>query len=157
MAEYKRKWPEFTEDEQKSIILALLERGSMENGKFRLARGTLFAVAKKFACYHGTISCIWKRAQASREDPNIQAYQATPQKKGRYGRRQIYDREEMAEALKALSIWKRHTLRSIAKQLGISKTTLLHMKNESEKYILPHSNKVKPYLTEENKVTCLAW
>jgi len=60
MEENKCKHPDFTEDERKSIISYLLERGSMENGEFRLARGALLAVAKKFNCYHGTIGRIWK-------------------------------------------------------------------------------------------------
>jgi len=157
MAENKRKRPEFTEDERKRIISDLLERGSQENGEFRLARGALQAVAKKFDCSHTTIGRIWKRAQQSREDPNIQAYRATPQKKGRCGPQPLYDREEVAEAIAALPIRKRRTIRSIAAALGISKSTIHRIKEEDNDFIMPHSNAIKPYLTEENKVTRLSY
>jgi len=139
------------------IISELLEGGTTKNGEFRLAHGALQACARKFNCHHGTIGKIWKRACASRADPNIQAYRATPQKKGNSGRRQIYDREALAEALSALPIRKRRTLRAMAKRLGLSKSTLHRMVGEDDKFILPHTNKLKPTLTEENKLTRLAY
>lgn len=155
MAENKRKRPELTADERKRIISDLLERGETRNGEFRPARGAQKAVAKKFNRDLSTVNRIWKTAKANREDPNVGAYRATPQKRGNSGRRPLYDREEVAEALAELPIRKRRTFRSMAAALGISKSTLFDIKDKEEDVIRPHTNSLKPYLTEENKATRL--
>lgn len=157
MADNNNKRPNLSEDCIKSIISHLLERGETRNGEFRLARGAQKDVAKKFDVGEATISRIWKRAKTNRANPNVGAYRATPQKKGNCGRPQLYDREEVAEALAELPINERRTIRAMAAALGIPKSTLHNIKEEDNDYIMPHSNRLKPYLTEENKQTRLMY
>lgn len=157
MAENKRKRADHTEDERKSIISHLLERGNTENGEFRLARGAQIEVAKIFDCAPSTINRIWKRAKASRDNPSIQAYRATPQKKSNCGRPPLYDREELSRALAELPQNERATIRAMAKSLGIPKSTLFDIKSEDNDYIMPHTNSLKPFLTHENELTRLLY
>jgi len=128
----------------------------MQNGEFRLARGTQIEVAKIFDTNQSTVSRIWKRAQANREDPNIQAYRASPQKKGRCGPQILYDREALCEAVAELPLHKRKTMRGLAGALGILVGTVWKLVRK-DKVINPHSNDIKPFLTEENKVTRVSY
>jgi len=156
MAENKRKRPDLTEDERKSIISQLLERTETVDGAFRLARGAQNDVAKNFDINKSTVNRIWKRAQQSRADPNIEAYRASPQKKGRSGRPILYDREALCEAAAELPYHQRKTMRGLAGALGISVYTVWKLIRK-EKVINPHSNAIKPFLTEENKVMRVAY
>ena len=65
----------------------------------------------------------------------------------------MYEREDLQEALAALPLHGRGTIRDLSHQLGVSVGichTLIHI----EKEILPHSSAIKPFLTEQNKLQC---
>jgi len=129
----------------------------MEDGEFRLARGALSTVSKNFDVAKSTVHRLWKRAVKNRNNPQVHAYRATPQKKGRSGRKPLYDREALAEEIAALPVRKRRTLRSMAAALGVPKSTLFDIKDKEDDIINPHTNAIKPFLTEENKITRLAY
>ena len=102
------------------------------------------------------MSETWKKAKRNRLDPSVGAYRATPEKKGNCGRNFVYDREELVGLVSELPSHKRRTIRGLAGSLGISKTTI-HRIQAKEDVINPHTNSLKPFLTEQNEWTRMAY
>ena len=60
----------------------------------------------------------------------------------------------MREAIKEVSLQHKRTIRRLAKVLEVPKTTVHRIKQDRlANVIVPHSNTVKPYLTDHNKLS----
>lgn len=90
---------------------------------------------------------IWNIAKKNAESCGINS--ATPQKKGKCGRKAIYDDEGIAAAVKNVPLNKRGTMRSLANEIGVSTNVI--QRKKAEGVILSHSSAIKPHLREDNK------
>ena len=153
----KRKRKDLTSDQRKQIISELIDNAEKKDGEYRLKRGALAQVAKIFDTHATTISRIWETAKNNRNDPNVRAFRATPKKKGRCGKWRKWDREEVRQRIKDAPTHLRRSLRKLATATGIPKSTLHNMKEKEDDVIRPHSNAIKPTLTETNKLTRLLY
>jgi hypothetical protein len=124
----------------------------MVNGQFTLNRSAPKDTAIFFNVGQSTVNKIWRRAVANRLDPDINAYVAPSAIKGNSGRPQLYDRAELQLQLSELPLSDRRTMRSLAGKLGISVWSVWRLCTV-ENIIMPHSNAIKPWLTDENKET----
>lgn len=149
----KRKQPELTSDERRSIIKELLKEVKDGSSKFQLKRGAIKKMAQRVGRDRTTISRLWNRAKRSNDKNKAAAFNASPRKKGRCGPKVFYDREAVRQAILDVPTHQRRTIRSLSVATGISTTTLHRMKYEDDCVIYPHSNAIKPSLTEENKLT----
>jgi len=96
-----------------------------------------------------TIERIWKQAKQNHIDNGI--YSATPQKEGKCGVKPIYPSPAIAEAVKTMPMNKRGTMRALANQLGVSTWVVQDKKKKG--VLFPHTNSIKPHLTEHNLFT----
>ena len=137
-------------EQRKKVVTALLVGCSWPNNQPKLAWGALTRVAISFATDRSTISRIWKRARLNLEEK--QQLTASPLTSNQRGQPIFYDRQELAAAMADIPTNKRGSLRSIARELGISTTTVHRLKagKGCEQIIVPHSNAVKPMLTDQH-------
>lgn len=143
---------DLTSLQRKQVISDLLEGAEITAEGACLARGAVTRVAKKFAVSRPCISKIWKRAVDNWNDPEVQAYVSSPLKKGHCGRkRKNQDAEALGQAVMAIPRNKRRTIRDLARELGIPKSTV-HRIIQRGDVIFPHTNAIKPTLTPGNKV-----
>eukprot|EP00977_Amphora_coffeiformis_P001349 scaffold283_cov186-Amphora_coffeaeformis.AAC.7 len=141
----------WTSDKTKCIIAAFLDESTMVDGKRVLARGAVNRVCFKFkGLTERTARRLWQRALKNHDLHGI--YSASPQKKGRCGRKQIYDREELQDAIAAVPRGQRGSLRGVAAGVGISHMQMQRLVKEGS-VCLPHSSALKPLLTEADKVS----
>lgn len=138
-----------TEDETNQLITDLLDESFMDNGKRKLARGTVDAAAKKFKLTHQNVRRIWRNALTKRDNEGTYHYSAG--KKGNSGRPVLYDRDEVDAAVAELAEEDRSTLRDMSRNLGVS-LGFCHSLVRNNKVILPHTSALKPILTKENKL-----
>lgn len=117
----------------------------------KLAHGSFKEAAMKFNVCDRTIRRIWKRGELSLANGNLCADVSSriPGKKGRP--KIVID----VEKLTSIDKRKRTTIRSTAFAMGVSPTTL--HRRILEGIIKRHTNALKPYLTEENKIDRLAY
>ena len=102
MVTNNRKKPELTSEDTKRVVSCLLLQVESAGDEIKLKRGALSATAKKFDVQPGTVGRLWKRARNNYHDPNIKAFRASPQKKGRSGRKIKWDRDELREEIARL-------------------------------------------------------
>ena len=148
------KKPNMTPEETRMLITELLDRSIIRNGERELARGAVGDVAKKFKLSARSVYRLWKTAKENRAKKGF--YSASPTKKGNSGRPRIYEREALMEALEEIPLHLRGTQRDIARELGVGLATVDRLVSK-ERVILPHSNSIKPFLTEHNKATRMAY
>jgi hypothetical protein len=140
-------------DVVKAIISHILVQSTNVDGVMVPAHGAIISAARKFGVSKQTASRIFIRAKNNFHDENIQAYTASPKKKGRKkGTHQKWCRHEVAEAIAQLPYYKRKTMQSISSALSIPKTSV-HRMYQCDKIIRHHKNFIKPTLTEHNKMT----
>jgi hypothetical protein len=106
-------------------------------------------LAKKFNCDPRTVDRIWSRAKENFK--NGGGFSAAPRKKGRCGRRAVYDQVKMAEAIRKLPVNERKTYCQIAEALGVSLWTVQQAVHGENCFLVHHTNAIKPFLTEQNK------
>ena len=136
-------------EQRKKIVTALLVGCTWPNNQPKLARGAITRVAISFSTDKSTISRIWKRASLNFEEKQ----QLTASPLHPTGRPKLYDRQELAARMEEVPTNKRGNLRSIAAALGISHMTAHRLKKAEkgcEQIIIPHSNAVKPMLTDQH-------
>ena len=144
-----RKKKNLSADDCKRLIQGLLLASSEQDGKRRLARGAAQQFAEQFGISRVHVFRLWKKALKRHEDTGI--YSVSPTKKGNSGRPAVYDRGELMEALEDLDCEERGTIRQLADRLGIS-VGLVHSLVRDHGMIFPHTNAIKTYLTEQNKL-----
>jgi len=135
------------------IVSRLVLTIQPDDAAMKLGRGAITAAADAFHVSRITIRKIWQRALANFRNPNIRSFISSPCKKGNCGRNQKWNREEVSEAVKALPLHQRRTIRSLAHALRMPKSTLWDMKDDKrDAVIMPVTIALKPLLTEEHKL-----
>jgi transposase len=139
--------------ERKALATLLISETSWGTGEPRLAFGAMARAAEKFRKSREAISKFWKGMLERYEAEGILSGSPT---KPRMGRQAIYSKKEVAEAVESLSYGQRQSIRGIAKELGISKSTIGRMikekDNDGKDVICRHSNSLLPLLLPEHKV-----
>ncbi|KAL4581255.1 hypothetical protein LXL04_017465 [Taraxacum kok-saghyz] len=126
--------------ERQDIYRALLQQSS--DGK--LKNGSIKHVAAIFGVCMRTVSRIWHRAKLQVE--NGSTLDLSSKMLQVVGRKRIHlDLNQISQ----IPLRRRTTIRSIAKSLTISKSTLHRRIKEGE--LIPHTNSIKPDLTDVNK------
>ncbi|KAL3624852.1 hypothetical protein CASFOL_031520 [Castilleja foliolosa] len=127
-------------DKLKAIYNTLLLKSI--NGK--LKRGATKMVAAQFSVHIRTVQRIWSRSEKGKHDD------VSGRRSGNCGRKKIHiDTDQIRE----IPLNQRTTLHSLACSLNTSKSTL-HRRLKSG-CIRRHSNAIKPFLKEENKISRL--
>ncbi|ETV64271.1 hypothetical protein H257_18817 [Aphanomyces astaci] len=133
----KRK---LSDTERRAIYEKLLSRST--DGE--LPHGAYANTARLFNCNWRSVSRIWARGRKSSQQGNVDA-----KFKGKSGSKRKYTTSDIERAVKALPIQARQTLRTMAAQSGVAKTTLVRHMAE-EKRLKAKSSYSKPLLTDEN-------
>ena len=130
------------------LIADLLDCSFIENGERKLARGAVKDSSIKFKITRQQVYRYWNRAIEQRAKTG--SYHLTSLKKGSVGRKPLYDRKEVKEALEGVASESRGTVRDLAESLGISHTTAWQFVGEG--VLFAHSNAIKPLLTEQHRL-----
>ena len=139
--------------ERQQVAAQLLEETTMATGQPVLAHGAVRRCAKKFNVTGPAISNLWKLIKKNLEQGKLTF---SPMKKGRPPSF-LYCRDELSQQIGSIPHCQRQTLRDMATELGIGKSTL-HRILRTEKtidgdcYLHPHTNSLLPLLTDEHKV-----
>ena len=145
-----RKKKNLSAEDCRRLIQGLLLSSSMVNGERRLARGAAAHFAEELGIHRTHVHRLWRKAMSNHEETGI--YSCSPTKKGNSGRPRLYDPQELQSTLEDLPMEDRGSMRQIADRLGIS-VWQVHSFVHDIKVIRPHSNSIKTYLTEQNKLS----
>jgi len=116
-----------------------------QNSNGSLRPRAVTGAAKEFGTSTRTVQRLWKKAIASLQNGCLVAA-LSPNRKGRCGRKK---KELDEQAVRAVPLSKRKTIRSLADALKIPSSTLFD--RLKEKKLRRHSSSVRPLLTESNK------
>ncbi|WCJ31571.1 hypothetical protein M5689_013054 [Euphorbia peplus] len=109
----------------------------------KLKKGTISIVASQFSTYVRTIQHIWKQSKVCNGDVSLKM-------KGKCGRKRMHvDLTKMNE----IPLHKRTTLASLASSLKVRKSTCYKLLKDG--VIRRHTNAIKPFLKDENKISRL--
>ncbi|ETV63729.1 hypothetical protein H257_19336, partial [Aphanomyces astaci] len=135
-------------DEQRHCIYeTLLERS--EGGD--LPHGCITRTARLFNCSSQTISNVWARGRSSLREGSATAA-VSAKYKGNTNRKVQHTDEEIESLIRAVPLYERQTLRTLAAKSGLSKSTIIrHM--QRAKTLKLKSSYSKPLLTEANTKT----
>jgi hypothetical protein len=145
----RRNRPDLTAIVKSRIVSFYLERCSDVNGVQMPARGTSVTAANFFGIDRTSAAKIWKTASDNKNNPDIGFYTASPKRKGRCGRKPLYDLEVLEAAVAEMPRENRKNIRSVAANLGVSTWTVQKMMKEN--HIRRVSSPLNAYLTENNK------
>ena len=136
---------DLTDRERQDIYEALLEVSN--NGK--LKKNSTSVIAYRFNVSRRTVQRVWQRAMECRAiGVPVDVRSKKPNNSGR--KRISVELSEVAR----IPLHKRTTIRSLAEELGIKKSTLYRwFRGELRR----HSSSLKPYLKEANKNVKLRW
>ena len=138
----KQRQNNLSKDQKQSVFLYLLQRSGQ---KKKLPNGIARDAAAHFQMSTRLVTKIWtKGRECSPENAHEILKSFSPKRKGRVGRK---SKEILAHVIKAVPIKKRRTVRALAKQIGVPKSTLQDAVKAGK--IKRHSNSLKPELTEE--------
>jgi hypothetical protein len=138
--------------------------GKWHNGL--LERGSINDAAIFFDVHRNTIRALWRanlddlseflsnHPDATRKDYLCNEKNFENGNSRKTGRPRKYDRDELKEATKKVPFRLRKDLRSYADAVSVPKTTL-HRILKKENVLRRTCNKLKPCLTEENKVSAV--
>lgn len=129
-----------TNRQRQAIFEALLKQS--QNGK--LKRGCLNEVAALFSVNVKTVSRIWQ--QAKTRVANGVAVDVSSRKKGRVGRKRV---QIDLSAVSGIDLHQRTNIRSLSKAMKVAQTTIYRRIKDGD--IRPHTNAMKPHLSEEGK------
>lgn len=139
--------PNLTNNQRQAILQFLLmhtKPGSADE----LQHGTINTAASQFQVTRATISNLWKRAKSSKNNGDI-CMIVDSRKAGNVGRKKI-DYSNRIQAMKDVPLEDRQNIRTLSYAINVPATTLWRrMKDGSLKR---HSNAVKPWLTDQNKL-----
>ncbi|XP_027103339.1 uncharacterized protein [Coffea arabica] len=137
-AENQHNIQTLSNEKRRAIYHTLLEKS--DNGK--LKKGVTNMVASSFSVSMRTVQRIWKQAKDFGD--------VNHRKTGNCGRKRVqidYDR------FREIPLAERTTLSSLSNALKISQSTLSKLRKLGD--IRHHSNAIKPFLKEENKIARL--
>lgn len=149
-----RKKPNLPINDCKRLVSDLLDRSLVVDGERKLAHGAVRDLAKKFKMSERNIRRLWNKAKKNRDELGYYCCEST--KKGKCGPQPIYDRDVLQEAMEELPSYERGNLRNLASRLGVGYGTIYRLKRE-ENIIHPHSNALKPHLTDYHKMERIAY
>lgn len=141
---YKQK--ELTDHERIAMVGMLL--GMACNGK--LPHGSFALVAAKFGVAPRTASRLWDCCPQSQQTGMVNMKEALSKRHSR-GRKRLWDRAAIDEALTEAPLFNRMTIRDLAEEIDLPKTTVQRLTIEGE-CIRRKRVYLKPKLTEEHKV-----
>jgi hypothetical protein len=145
----RRNRPDLTAIERRKVVPFFLDRCSEVNGVQTPARGTAGVAANFFGIHRTAAGKIWKTASDNKNNADIGYYTASPNRKGRCGRKPLYDLDVLESAVAEMPRHYRKNIRSVASRLGVSTTTVLKMLKQNN--IRRASIPPNPYLTDYNK------
>ena len=153
-----RKKKNLTDDERLVCLSMMVVLAN--NGKVQ--RGGLRSVSERTGVPRSVLKRLWRNSDATRAHGRVCAEDYLSRKKTNSGRDRVYNPEEFAEALKKLPLEEaRKSERSVALHTGVPKTTVHRLfKGENKKesdHLRVYTSVLKPFLTEENKVTRLLY
>jgi len=135
-----------TNDERQQIYAALLHQS--DHG--RLKRKSTAIVAEMFHVNRPQVQRIWQRAKQCRSQG--QPVDVRSWKSKKCGRKKM--QVDLSEVLN-VPLHRRSTIRSLAKAIGVKRSTL--HRRFKEGLLRRHSSTLKPLLREENKKARLRW
>ena len=141
--------PNLTKHQREELIVNLLDKSYFENGERRLARGAVNESAFKFSMSRVHVYRLWKQAMANRANGN--GYSISPDMKGKVGKKAMYNRDKILEAVENVPFEKRHTLRDLSGALGIGLWSV-HQFLKTERILHHHTSPLKPLLSEHDKI-----
>ena len=111
--------------------------------------GSYGKIAQNLSVSARSVSRLWKAAESTRAAGSIQ----TPDvqcNKGHSEVRKVYNRALMKEEILAIPLWKRSTVRNLAHELKMPRSTLQDiLKKEKDEVIHHHTSRLKVNLNEE--------
>ena len=137
-------------ERQKRIIMHLAANCNRETT--RIDPGIIRDLAITYGYSHVGIKKLWAREKEMALNRN-RAFQIT-RKKGS-GRKWKITTEELQEKVKSVELHKRRKVRSLAKAIGIPKSTLHRCLRLG--LLQRSTSAIKPILTDANKVARVAW
>jgi hypothetical protein len=143
-----KKKPNLSRERNGELISDLLDSSILEGEERKLAPGSVDTAVLKFKISRRQVLRLWATARGRRKEEG--RYSASPQKKGRVGRKRLYDRAGLPSALEAVPMEQRSTIRDVSHALQIPKSTV-HRMVRVDKVIRPHTSAVKPLLTDQAK------
>jgi hypothetical protein len=132
--------------------VAMLVQSMGKDGRF--GRGCLKKIREHFGVTRQLIWRLWRRAESARAGGIIEESEIIS-RKNLCGRRPIYFKEPMADAIRNTPLLKRRSQRKLACHLGVSAATIQRFVKNG--FLRVHSNTLKPFLTEENMVKRLLY
>ena len=139
-----REKPELNKEEREQIVQSLLKR--FDSDKNKLEHGAVNETATAFDVHRSTVSRIWSRAKEFFEKDSV--YKAPSLKAENCGQK-AKDLTEPLSKIKEVPLNRRSTLRSLAHEVGVPKSTLFdRFKAGALKRV---TSAIKPTLTDENR------
>ena len=139
--------------ETRRAIGELLLRVKDQADLSKLEKGALTDVAKLFHVHPRTIKRLWTRALQNKQDPHDGVLRASP-KKNTVGRFMKWNPDDLRDAIKAVQLHQRRSLRSLSIALNVPRSTLHCLMSKHDggtAIILPHTSVLKPLLTNEHQ------
>jgi hypothetical protein len=139
--------PNLTDDARVGVYQYLLSRSI--DGQLR--HGSLKDAAIRFNISAKTVSRIWNRGRSSANE-TTGASDVQSRKKGNVGRKR---KEIDLQVVKDVPLHRRMNIRSLAHSIGESKSTVHRLVKSGS--IKAHTNALKPFLTDANKIERLQY
>ncbi|XP_057250640.1 uncharacterized protein LOC125497841 [Beta vulgaris subsp. vulgaris] len=140
----------YTPEEENTMQPNEEEEESATSLIMKVPRGLFNKTAAEYEVNRSTIYRIWKDAKRQMTSSGI--INAKHKKKGRSGRKFI---DVNLDTLRAIPKKNRTTLRSFGEALQVSPSTIYRWVKRG--ILRPHTNSIKPKLTEAHKVKRLTW
>lgn len=140
---------ELTDIQRRALIQFFLERCTFHGGTATLARGAIGAAANHFNIHYSTVSKIWKSAVENKNNPNINMYTASPQRKGKCGRKETILTEDLVIEIQHVPLEQRKTIRTTAAALGVGASTIYRKIQSGD--VKKLNSPLKPILSEPAK------
>lgn len=139
--------------ERKELATSLISETSWGTGEPVLAFGAVARASEKFRISRVAVGRFWKGMKLRYTADGILS--GSPLK-FRTGRPSIYCNEDIARAVEEIPFDQRRSIREMAKELGVSKSSLgrlIKQKDDDGKHVIGrHSNSLLPLLLPEHKV-----
>ena len=138
-----RGYKELTEKQKRAVLGACLLEA--QNGEIR--HGGFTKIARKLGVSARAVGRLWSNAKSTRATGIIQSPDVCSKKKSNEAYRKpklVYDREQMKQEILAIPLWKRSTVRNLAHELKMPRSTVQDiLKKEKDEVIHHHTSRLK--------------
>jgi hypothetical protein len=152
----RSKFSDLSSDYVASIISFILSQCNFQQEEAMPACGALTTAATIFRVSNSTVTRIWKKAQESKNNPQINSFFGDFSKRGNCGRYKVHNDSAIASALAELPYYQRQTFRAMSQALGINVSTLYNI-YAKKKIITKHTARIKPFLSAFNRYDRLSY